>query len=182
MAKFSLVLGTDLVPETLCISVGGWQLLSAGMSQTVLLICSCFQHTVHTPQLHFSGSCWCHPGYSNQHTPWRPSPEGPLQKETGPCGSCFPWDQCVPISRDEKSCFSRPKCLCHLYSQRSVLLSVFSLLNTQKPLGSSLLILTFGKFLPQGMVSLAFILTDQLCARPEVSCWEKESCCFFFSL
>lgn len=137
MAKFSLVLGTDLVPETLCISVGGWQLLSAGMSQTVLLICPCFQHTVPTPQLHFSGSCWCHPGYSNQHTPWRPSPEGPLQKETGPCGSCFPWDQCVPISRDEKSCFSRPKCLCHLYSQRSVLLSVFSLLNTQKPLGSS---------------------------------------------
>lgn len=182
MAKFSLVLGTDLVPETLCISVGGWQLLSAGMSQTVLLICSCFQHTVHTPQLHFSGSCWCHPGCSNQHTPRRPRPEGPLQKETGPCGSCFPWDQCVPISRDEKSCFSRPKCLCHLYSQRSVLLSVFSLLNTQKPLGSSLLILTFGKFLPQGMASLAFILTDQLCARPEVSCWEKESCCFFFSL
>lgn len=75
----------------------------------------------------------------------------------------------VSILRDEKSCFSRPKCLYHLYSQRLVLLSVFSLLNTQKLLGSSLLILTFRKFLPQGMASLAFILTDQLCAIPEVS-------------
>lgn len=49
MAKFSLVLGTDLVPETLCISVGGWQLLSASMSQTVLLICPLFPaHSSHS--------------------------------------------------------------------------------------------------------------------------------------
>lgn len=137
MAKFSLVLGIDLVPETLCISLSSWQLLSADTSQTVL----CFQHTVHTSHLHFSGSCWYHPGCSHQHTPWRPRPERPPQKERGPCGSCFPWDQCMPITRDEKSCLSRPKCLCHLYTQWLVLLSVFSLLNTQKLLGSSLLIL-----------------------------------------